>query len=54
MAAAHRQIAMMQSRVQVQQDAMTIVDRQMRYLRQQLSSRLLDRYQNNYRFAGGP
>lgn len=53
MANANRQLAIMQSRVQVQQDALMVVERQMGYMRQQLSGRLLDRYQNNYRFSGG-
>lgn len=53
MAAANRQLATMQSRVQVQQDALMVVERQMGYMRQQLSGRLLDRYQSNYRFSGG-
>ncbi|EOC2345563.1 hypothetical protein ACI1OT_004752 [Escherichia coli] len=38
--------------VQVQQDALLVVDRQMSYMRQQLSARMLSRYQNNYHFGG--
>jgi conjugative transfer pilus assembly protein TraH len=49
---ASQAIAQLQLRVQVQQDALMVVERQMSYLRQQLSSRLLARYQNNYRFQG--
>lgn len=49
---ASQNIAQLQSRVQVQQDALTVVDRQMSYMRQQVSSRLLERYQSNYRFGG--
>lgn len=45
---ATRQIAAFQSQVQVQQDALLVVDRQMSYMRQQLSARMLSRYQNNY------
>lgn len=41
-----------QSQVQVQQDALLVVDRQMSYMRQQLSARMLSRYQNNYHFGG--
>ncbi len=37
----------------VQQDALLVVDRQMSYMRQQLSARMLSRYQNNYHFGGG-
>ncbi|MGK0603469.1 conjugal transfer pilus assembly protein TraH [Yokenella regensburgei] len=50
---ANQLMAIMQSRVQVQQSALMVVERQMSYMRQQLSGRLLDRYQNNYRFSGG-
>lgn len=50
---ASRQIATFQSQVQVQQDALLVVDRQMSYMRQQLSARMLSRYQNNYHFGGG-
>lgn len=39
------------SRVQVQQDALQVVDRQMSYMRQQLSSRIMDRYQSNYHYG---
>lgn len=46
------QIAAFQSRVQVQQDAMLVVDRQMSYMRQQVSARMMTRYQNNYHFGG--
>ncbi|EBM7136436.1 conjugal transfer protein TraH, partial [Salmonella enterica] len=42
-----------QAQVQVQQDALLVVDRQMSYMRQQLSSRMLSRYQTNYHFGGG-
>ena len=38
--------------VQVQQDALLVVERQMSYMRQQLSARMLSRYQNNYHFGG--
>lgn len=38
--------------VKVQQDALLVVDRQMSYMRQQLSARMLSRYQNNYHFGG--
>ncbi|MGA5750872.1 conjugal transfer protein TraH, partial [Escherichia coli] len=40
---ATRQIAAFQSQVQVQQDALLVVDRQMSYMRQQLSARMLSR-----------
>ncbi|MBK5145536.1 conjugal transfer protein TraH [Budviciaceae bacterium BWR-B9] len=43
-------IGILQSDVQVKQDALLVLDRQMSYLRQQVSSRLLTRYQDNYRF----
>ncbi len=46
------EIAAFQSQVQVQQDALLVVDRQMSYMRQQLSARMLSRYQNNYHFGG--
>jgi conjugative transfer pilus assembly protein TraH len=49
---ASQNIAQMQSRVQIQQDALQVVDRQMSYMRQQVSSNLLTRYQENYRFKG--
>lgn len=49
---ASQNIAQLQARVQIQQDALLVVDRQMSYMRQQVSSRLLDRYQSNYRFGG--
>lgn len=45
-------IAELQTRVQVSQDAVMAVERQMSYLRQQVSSRLIQRYQGNYRFTG--
>ncbi len=35
------QIAAFQSRVQVQQDALLVVDRQMSYMRQQVSARMI-------------
>ncbi|HAM8503626.1 conjugal transfer pilus assembly protein TraH [Escherichia coli] len=50
---AQQQIAIFQGQVQVQQDALLVVDRQMSYMRQQLSARMLSRYQNNYHFGGG-
>lgn len=46
------QIAAFQSCVQVQQDALLVVDRQMSYMRQQVSARMMTRYQNNYHFGG--
>ncbi|MEN4892359.1 conjugal transfer pilus assembly protein TraH [Erwinia billingiae] len=49
---ASQNIAQMQSQVQIQQDALQVVDRQMSYMRQQVSSNLLTRYQENYRFKG--
>lgn len=49
---ATQQIAAFQARVQVQQDALLVVDRQMSYMRQQVSSRMMTRYQNNYHFSG--
>lgn len=49
----NRQIATLQAREQVQQSALMVVDRQMSYMRQQLSGRLLERYQSNYHFVGG-
>ncbi|UJD92308.1 conjugal transfer protein TraH (plasmid) [Rahnella aquatilis] len=45
-------IAGLQTRVQIKQDAVMAVERQMSYLRQQVSSRLIQRYQGNYRFTG--
>jgi conjugative transfer pilus assembly protein TraH len=48
-----QQIAAFQARVQVQQDALLVVDRQMNYMRQQVSARMMTRYQNNYHFSGG-
>lgn len=50
---ASRQISVFQSQVQTQQDALLVIDRQMSYMRQQLSSRMLSRYQSNYHFGGG-
>ncbi|KAB5500683.1 conjugal transfer protein TraH [Serratia sp. RJAL6] len=44
-------IASLQSRVQVQTDALLVVEQQMRYMRQQVSSKMLTRYQNNYQFG---
>lgn len=38
------QIAAFQQRVQVQQDALLVVDRQMSYMRQQVSARMMTRY----------
>lgn len=49
---ATQQIAAFQVRVQVQQDASLVVDRQMSYMRQQVSARMMTRYQNNYHFSG--
>lgn len=49
---ASRQIASFQSQVQVQQDALLVVDRQMSYMRQQVSARMMQRYQSNYHFGG--
>ncbi|WP_048901389.1 conjugal transfer pilus assembly protein TraH [Escherichia coli] len=49
---AQQQIAVFQGQVKVQQDALLVVDRQMSYMRQQLSARMLSRYQNNYHFGG--
>lgn len=50
---ANQLLAAEQSRVQVQTDALLVVDQQMRYMRQQVSARMLTRYQDNYRFGGG-
>lgn len=44
-------ISLLQGDVQVKQDALLVIDRQMSYMRQQVSSRLLTRYQDNYRFG---
>ncbi|WP_097295194.1 conjugal transfer pilus assembly protein TraH [Escherichia coli] len=52
LAQAQSQIAVFQNQVQVQQNALLVVDRQMSYMRQQLSARMLSRYQNNYHFGG--
>lgn len=49
---ASRQIASFQAQVQVQQDALLVVDRQMSYMRQQVSARMMQRYQSNYHFGG--
>lgn len=49
---ASRQLEAVQQQVQTKADALTELDRQMSYLRQQTSSQLLERYQQNYRFAG--
>lgn len=46
-------VSSFQARVQIQQDALLVVDRQMSYMRQQVSSRMMTRYQNNYQFGGG-
>jgi conjugative transfer pilus assembly protein TraH len=48
---AGQSLARLQSQVQVQQDALQVVDRQMSYMRQQVSSNLLSRYLENYRFT---
>lgn len=53
MTQANQLLAALQSRVQVQTDALLVVDQQMRYMRQQVSARMLTRYQDNYRFGGG-
>ena len=45
-------LSVLQSQVEVQQSALMVVDRQMSYMRQQLSSRIQERYQANYRFGG--
>jgi conjugative transfer pilus assembly protein TraH len=50
---ANQLLAAEQSRVQNQTDALLVVDQQMRYMRQQVSARMLTRYQDNYRFGGG-
>lgn len=47
-----RQVEALQQEVQVKSDALAEMDRQMSYLRQQTSSQLLDRYQQNHRFGG--
>ncbi|MGG5415549.1 MULTISPECIES: conjugal transfer pilus assembly protein TraH [Edwardsiella] len=49
---ATQQLAAFQARVQVQQDALLVIDRQMSYMRQQVSARMMTRYQNNYHFSG--
>ena len=33
-------------------NALLVVDRQMSYMRQQVSARMMTRYQNNYHFGG--
>lgn len=48
---AQQQIAVFQGQVKVQQDALLVVDRQMSYMRQQLSARMLSRYQNRREHA---
>lgn len=50
---ANQLLASLQSRVQTQTDALLVVDQQMRVMRQQVSARMLTRYQDNYRFGGG-
>ncbi|MTC74229.1 F-type conjugal transfer protein TraH [Providencia sp. wls1919] len=45
------QISILQNRVTVQQNALMQVDRQMSYMRQELSNKLLSQYQRNYHFA---
>jgi conjugative transfer pilus assembly protein TraH len=50
---ANQLLAAEQSRVQTQTDALLVVDQQMRVMRQQVSARMLTRYQDNYRFGGG-
>ncbi|WP_269936348.1 conjugal transfer pilus assembly protein TraH [Serratia liquefaciens] len=50
---ANQLLAAEQSRVQNQTDALLVVDQQMRHMRQQVSARMLTRYQDNYRFGGG-
>jgi conjugative transfer pilus assembly protein TraH len=50
---ANQLLAAEQSRVQNQTDALLVVDQQMRVMRQQVSARMLTRYQDNYRFGGG-
>lgn len=49
---ASAQLEGLQQQVETKADALMELDRQMSYLRQQTSSQLLDRYQQNYRFAG--
>ncbi|KAA5985964.1 hypothetical protein [Pantoea sp. M_5] len=49
---ASAQLEGLQQQVQTRADALTELDRQMSYLRQQTSGQLLERYQQNYRFAG--
>ncbi len=48
---ASRQLGGLQLKVQVKADALMELDRQMSYLRQQTSSQLQERYQQNYRFT---
>ncbi|WP_058914205.1 conjugal transfer pilus assembly protein TraH [Entomohabitans teleogrylli] len=45
------QIQNLQSQVQVKSDALAEVERQMAYLRQQTSSQMMERYQQNYNFG---
>ncbi|HEN4999251.1 TPA: F-type conjugal transfer protein TraH [Klebsiella aerogenes] len=49
---ASAQLEALQRDVQVKGDALSEMERQMAYLRQQTSSQLLERYQQNYRFGG--
>jgi len=48
---ASAQLDSLQRNVQVKSDALTEMERQMAYLRQQTSSQLLERYEQNYRFG---
>lgn len=48
---ASAQLEGLQRQVQTKADALTEVDRQMSYLRQQTSSQMLESYQQNYRFG---
>lgn len=50
---ASAQLEGLQRQVQTKADALTEVDRQMSYLRQQTSSQMLESYQQNYRFGNG-
>lgn len=45
------QLDALQQQVQTKADALTELDRQMRYLREQTASQLLERYQQNYHFG---
>ncbi|HEN3636746.1 conjugal transfer pilus assembly protein TraH [Yersinia sp. 2544 StPb PI] len=49
---AGRQLNSLQGAVQVKSNALMELDRQMSYLRQQVSSQLLERYQQNYGYEG--